>query len=225
MKHDHLRAAAVIACIGAALSGPADAQTMYRCGKQYQDRPCDTGQQGRAIGNATSGQPGRMADADCSRRGERAMRIIWAREGGTTADVALSQAGNDDDRRLVQEVYQKRGSASQIRAAIESDCAVQKERDAQAAAMVKALGLPANPQSGQPPAAQPPAEDPKAAEARRQRLAADEQAARKRETCSRLNDDMQRILASQRAGGNISTMEKLNDQRRDIARQMSDAGC
>jgi len=225
LKHAHIRSVAAIALIAAALSGQSEAQTLYRCGKQYQDRPCDAGQQGRAVGNATSQSAGGTTDADCSRRGERALKIIWAREGGTTVDAALSQSGGGDERRLVEEVYQKRGSASQIRAAIEVDCVAQKERDAQAAAMVKALGLPQNSQSGQPQPAQPPAEDPQAAEARRQRLAAEDQAARKKETCARLNGDMQRNLAAQRSGGGIATMEKLNEQRRDIARRMSDAGC
>ncbi len=222
MRCSHMRAAAAIAFIAAAACAPADAQTMYRCGRQYQDRPCDAGQQGRAVGRATTSQPSRSAYPECTQRGERAMKIIWAREGGATADAALSQARGGDDRQLVMEVYQKRGSAAQIRSAIEEDCAAQKEKDAQTAAMMKALGLEGNPQ----PQAQPrPVEDPRAAEERRQRLAADEEAARKKETCARLNGDMQRNLSSQRAGGSITRMEKLNDERRDILRQISEAGC
>ena len=89
---------------------------------------------------------------------------------------------------------------------------------------MKALGLQGNPQGGQPQAAQP-VEDPKAAEERRQRLAADEEAARKKETCARLNGAMQRNLSSQRSGGSITRMEQLNDERRDISRQIGEAGC
>jgi len=219
-----MRAAAVIAVIGAALSGQPAAQTMYRCGKQYQDRPCDAGQQGRAVGNATTQGSGGTSDAECSQRGERALKIIWAREGGTTADAALSQARSADERGLVQQVYARRGSSSQIRAAIEADCVAQKERDAQAAAMVKAMGLPGAQQPAQP-AAQPAGEDPAAAEARRQRLAAENDAAAKKATCSSLNAEMQRNVSAQRAGGSAATMERLNDQRRDISRRMSEAGC
>ncbi len=225
MKQAHMRSAAVIAVIGAVLSGQPAAQTMYRCGKQYQDRPCDAGRQGRAVGNATTQGSGGTSDAECRQRGEHALKIIWAREGGTTADAALSQAGSADERGLVQQVYARRGSSSQIRAAIEADCVAQKERDAQAAAMVKAMGLSGSPQQPGQPAAQPTGEDPAAAAARRQRLAAENDAAAKKATCSSLNAEMQRNVSAQRAGGSAATMERLNNAGRDIARRISEAGC
>ena len=220
-----MRSAAVIALIGAALSGQPAAQTMYRCGKQYQDRPCDAGQQGRAVGSATTGAGGGTSDAECRQRGERALQVIWAREGGTTADAALSQAGSADQRALVQQVYARRGSSSQIRAAIEADCVAQKEREAQAAAMVKAMGLSGSPQQPAQPAAQPTGEDAAAVEARRQRLAAENEAAARKATCSQLNAEMQRNVSAQRTGGSVATMERLNDQRRDIERRVREAGC
>ena len=54
---------------GIVLCAPAYAQQMYRCGKQYQDRPCDDAKQGKVIGSTGSPQssgpavdePGRSA--------------------------------------------------------------------------------------------------------------------------------------------------------------------
>ena len=90
MKSNTGKALAALAAM--ALCAPAEAQTMYKCGRQYQDRPCDAGQQGKVVGGAAPSQaaPKPGADAECAQRGSAALNIIWAREGGATAERQLS---------------------------------------------------------------------------------------------------------------------------------------
>src|SRR6266850_2003816 len=120
------------------LCGSALSQTLYKCGRTYQDRPCDDGK-GTSMGAATSspGVTSGATDAECVQRGQDSLKIVWAREGGATEERMLAEAATPAQRRLVQEVYRKRGSASQIQSAIATDCIAQKqqiERDAALAA-------------------------------------------------------------------------------------------
>src|SRR4051812_17454103 len=69
--------AGLIAC------APGYAQTMYRCGNKYQDRPCDAGQKSKAVGSASFGAAeASSGDAQCAQRGKDALKIVWSREGG-----------------------------------------------------------------------------------------------------------------------------------------------
>lgn len=230
--------AAAAAVLGAVLCASVEAQTMYRCGRQYRDRPCDAGQQGRAVGSATSSQPAAkaVADAGCAQRGSDALKIVWAREGGATAERLLSDIEGKDisaskkteESKLVQDVYRKRGSAPQIRAAIEADCVTEKEKAAQAAALAAAAARlqgdaqPTAPATPSAPASSvaPGAEDLKAAEERRIR-----EEARKKTLCAGLNADLERNRSSQRAGGNIASMERMRDAGRRIEVRMREADC
>src|SRR6266850_5925366 len=120
------------------LCGGALSQTLYKCGRTYQDRPCDDGK-GRSMGAATSslGVTSGPTDAECVQRGQDSLKIVWAREGGATEERMLAEAPTPAQRRLVQEVYRERGSASQIQSAIATGCIAQKqqiERDAALAA-------------------------------------------------------------------------------------------
>jgi hypothetical protein len=238
MKSNTWKALAALAAM--ALCAPVEAQTMYKCGRQYQDRPCDAGQQGKVVGGAapTQAAPKGGADAECAQRGSVALAIIWAREGGATAERQLSgieeknisTSRKAEERKLVQDVYQKRGSASQIRAAIEADCATEKEKAAQAAALGAAAAKlqgdiqPAPPVTPAAPSG-PSDQDLKAAEERRRQETAANEAERKRKLCASLSGDLERNRGSQRAGGSVASMEKLNDQRRRIEGQIRDAGC
>jgi len=230
--------AMLVALVALAFCAPAGAQKMYKCGKQYQDRPCDDGQQGRVVGNATSGSSAKV-DYDCSQRGGEAAKIAWAREGGATQDRALSEAASSTQRRLVQEVYSRRGSAQEIRSSIEADCMAEKEKAAKAAELARALmraqgiepgassGIGAPSASGAPSGvgatstgSGPIAQDSDAA-ARQQQAEAD----RKARLCASLNSQLESNTSRLRAGGSSSTMDSLNAQRRDLQGRLRDNGC
>lgn len=118
-------------------AGPAWAQKMYRCGSNYQDRPC-TGQDSRVISPSGAGQATQgpaVADAGCVQRGQDAQKIAWVRETGKTEpEQAASQPAQ---RALIAEVYRRRGSSLDIRQAIEAECVAEKERAAQSAASLE----------------------------------------------------------------------------------------
>ncbi len=214
------------------LCGSALSQTMYKCGKTYQDRPCADGK-GKSMGAATSDTPAATATtgpyaAECAQRGKDSLKIAWAREGGATEERMLGEATTAAQRKLVQDVYRKRGAASQIQVAIEADCVAEKEkleRDAAlaAAAAVRAQRegtLPSAPSSMGAPSSVPSqtAPDP------RQQAAADE-AERKKKTCARLNSDMEDLRTQERRGGSAATMERLAESRRRLSAQITREGC
>lgn len=129
--------AAALLVLLAAMGMPAQAQKMYRCGSNYQDRPC-SGQDSRVISSSGAGQAAPAAapvDAACVQRAGDAQKIAWVRESGKTqAEQTSAQPGQ---RELIADVYRRRGSSLEIRNAIESECAAEKERAAQAAALVE----------------------------------------------------------------------------------------
>jgi hypothetical protein len=231
MKNEAWAVAAALAC--AAISGPVGAQTMYKCGKQYQDRPCDAGQQGRAVGSATSAPPaaGAASDAECTQRGSDALKVAWSREGGATSERLLaeidakgiSSSKKAEERALVQSVYQKRGSAPQIRAAVEAECLAEKEKAAQAAALAAAAAKlqPAAPAPAPTQAA--PAAAPRAPQASAVQQAGS--ADTNRTLCRNLGSSLESNRASQRKGGSTAAMEKLRESARSIEAQMRQAGC
>ena len=228
----HLRIVGVF--IGISLCGLVDAQTMYRCGSVYQDRPCDGGQQGKVIGSTGGRQPAYkpVADAECAQRGANTLKIVWSREAGASAEkqIADIDAGRPasprswEDKRLVMEVFNKRGSASEVRAAIEADCMLEKERAAQAAALIGAAqALTGKPQpapvttlTGDNDA------DTKAADARQSEA---RERANKKSRCDELNARLAGIRNSQRTGGDIREMESLNQKSRDTEGQLREVGC
>lgn len=219
--------AAVLAFLAAsALCAPAQAQTMYRCGKTYQDRPCDNGQQGKVIGNSGAPQAtGKsVIDASCARRGDDAQKIVWSREAGALQDQLQATARSGEQRKLIADVYAIRGTSSAVRAAIETDCVQEKEKSALAAAMLGNTG-------NAPPASsndtQRKADDSGAEAARRADNAAraNQAAARKRALCGDLKAQSDGNRSSQRSGGNVGDMERLNQQRRETDGALSAAGC
>jgi len=229
-----------IAALAAAALLPmqAAAQTMYRCGSSYQDRPCSAGQPAKAMGSATTAATPAAAttDAECRQRGADAQKVAWAREAGQTqaqqlakVDVARASAARKDyERRLVIDVYGRRGSSAGVRAAIEADCAAEKQKAAETAAAAKALGLQPPPaQAGIPPGAiaGPGAEERRAAPERVQRSASAREAERKQERCASLNRQLDTVRSRQRAGGSASGMDSLAQERRSLESQLSAGGC
>lgn len=201
------------------LSLPLQAQTMYRCGSSYQDRPCDNGQPGKIIGvnRAPTDADKPKLDLACSRRGEEAKKIIWQREGGAIQEKLLAEAGNAERRKLIADVYAMRANSSEVRAAIESDCMAEKNRE-RAYPYAQSEADP-----GAFPSAQRslPAAAGSAAQADKQA----ENAARKRALCEQLKQQLAANRKSQRSGGSVESMESLNQQRRDSATELKAIGC
>ncbi|HCN88808.1 MAG TPA: hypothetical protein DIT28_06470 [Oxalobacteraceae bacterium] len=189
---------------------------MYRCGKTYQDRPCDNGQQGKVIGNseAPHATGKSVVDASCARRGNDAQKIVWSRGAGALQDQLQAAAGSGEQRKLIADVYAIRGTSSAVRAAIETDCVQEKEKSALAATMLGGAGnAPSAPSTDMPRKA----DDSGAEAARRADNAARANrtaAARKRALCGDLKVQSDRNRSSQRGGGDVAQMERLNQQRR-----------
>jgi hypothetical protein len=222
--------------IGICLSGLGHAQTMYRCGNVYQDRPCDGGQQGKVIGSTGSQQSAHtpVADAECAQRGANTLKIVWAREAGASAEKQIADIDarrpalprSWEEKRLVKDVFNKRGSAPEVRAAIEADCMLEKEKAAQAAATAAAAEFPSR--TSQPEPATIPIRnyevDTKAADTRRDDYEAQERA-RKKSHCDDLKARMVDVRNSQRSGGNVQEMERLNRRSRETEAQLRNASC
>jgi hypothetical protein len=229
-----LRAAAAVLLLGCGLAGPAAAAT-YRCGNVFQDRPCDAGvpQQrvlpggGRSGVAAPAAATGSPFAAACSRVGEQAQRIVWKREGGATLDRQLAEAqGNEELAATIQSVYGKRGTAPEIRAAVEAECVAQRQKAAEAAEAIKALQKQAGQAPGLPTPASAPAQaagtDAPLPAAAAQPMPA---ANRPDPRCAAWRDQHSNVEFQLRRGGSAGTMESLQNQRRMVEKKLSDARC
>ncbi len=212
------------------LSMTAQAQKMYRCGSAYQDRPCEGAQPAKEVRNFDSApKPVASASTDgqCRQRGIDSQKIVWSREAGALAEK-LKLNASEDEKNLITDVYSKRGSAPEIRAAIEADCIAAKKQAEQAAAMIAAgLKLQGKDQTA------PGGTSPQATTADTKATATvqgDESAARrvaenKKALCSNIAAKIDVIQKTQRSGGNVAAMESLNQNRRDAEAERSRAGC
>ena len=217
----------------------AHAQKMYRCGNSFQDLPCAGAQQGKVVGNvgtpaaaAASTQP---KDAQCTRRGAEALKIVWMRDNGALKERQISDldsnstfAGNrEEGRQLIESVYSKRGSAPEVRAAIEAECIAEKERFAQAAALAAAAvrlqgGAPVAPSAAAGGAGEP---DLARLEARQREEIAANQEAFKKSRCADLARQYENLRRQERAGGSVGTMVRLNDLKRSLDERQRSEGC
>ena len=234
----NLKVVTMWACViaAAAFCAPAGAQKMYRCGSTYQETPCTGNQQGKEISAAgpVRAQPA-GADAACAQRGAASQKIVWAREAGATAEKALadvegkslSRNQKEEEKRLIADVYQKRGSAPEIRAAIEADCMADKLLQSQAAALEQAAARLRG--QAQPAAApdlpQESEEEQRAVVARQRDEEKADEAKRKKALCGKLNARSEEILQIQRQGQPAREFERLRAQREGIQSQARDAGC
>jgi hypothetical protein len=221
---------------GFLICAQAQAQTMYRCGSVYQDRPCDAGQKSKAVGSTGTGAPAAQAggvDAECVQRGRDSNKVIWAREGGATQERLMSEAKTAAERRTIQDAYRRPGAASTVQAAIEAECAAAKQADRDTARAI-AAALKASRQGSvqegnlPPPAAIPSMQvepaDP-AAQAQRDKQQAARAEERKKSQCASYNRQMDDLRSQERGGGSASSMDRLNAERRNLRDQMSRAGC
>jgi hypothetical protein len=154
------------------------------------------------------------------------MKIMWAREAGATAERQLSETNRPDERKLILDVYQKNGTAREVRAAIEADCIAEKERLALAAELAATAAKLSG--QNQPPQAMPrgPSDaEMKAAESRRKEEDATRKTNMKKAQCDNYEVRIENIRKNQRAGSSAQGMESLNQQRRDIEKEKHDSGC
>ena len=230
------RTLAYALCALALTSVPAVAgQTMYRCGNNYQDTPCEGGGQMKRIGKTSAAvQPEAQAtaeaqapvDAECASRGQSSLKIVWAREAGATLERQLGEATTPRQRRLVTSVYEKRGSAPSIRSQIEAECQAEQEKlkQAQALAMAAAKLQEGLPQDA-PAASSLVTSSERVPEVRRSAQTASTGEAGKSASCVRLRDSMESLRQQQRAGGNAAAMERMSQQKRNLESVMRTNGC
>ena len=208
---------------------------MFRCGSSYQDRPCDAGQPAKVINRSGVSREqvpvagSSKVDAECADRGTRAKQVVWAKESGKTADVQLSSATSDEDRKLVAEVYRRRGSSLDVSKGIEADCMADKDRAGQLAALLDAAARLKGQDAPAPiPAARPTevrrAETP-VPPAPPQAVLAGPDSADRLARCRALKGQLDALTAGQRAGGTITQMEQLNRQQQSAAKAWRDVGC
>jgi hypothetical protein len=222
----------VVAVFGTLLHMPILAQSMYRCGSTYQDHPCEGTQKNSKVMSGTgvsgsSSAAGTVSDATCMKRGTDAQKIVWAREGGAMLDQQLAKANSVSEQQLINDVYARRGTSSDIRAAIEADCIASKERAAQAAALLDTV------RNGQPSAAplSSGTTGNKAAEAEQKAATSNsndkiaQEAAQKRIRCNYMNTQLESVASQQRSGGDARTMDYLNQQKLNVQSRMRAEKC
>ncbi len=204
---------------------PAGAQQLYRCGKVFQDRPCDGNQQinmppATPTASASPQAAGPTRYPECARRGDDSLKIVWAKEAGRTEEMQLASA-SPDQRKLITDVYRKRGTSGEIRAAIEADCNAEKERTAQAAALI-AAGNKMLEQDRPAPASSSGVSEQSIA-SQREALAANE--ASKARRCKSLSERLTSIRNEQRAGVSAGRMDDLTREFADIEKARRESAC
>ena len=210
----------IIATAPASLS----AQTMYRCGSVFQDRPCENGLQGKIIGtnrasNSSEVSAKPVLDLSCTRRGEEAKKIIWSREGGASAEKLMAEASSGEQRRLIANVYAIRGNSADVRGAIENECMAEKSRARQGGNFDNEYG-----------GNQTRNDEKKASAASVQEkssgVMADENVIKnKRALCDNLNGQIKSIRDQQRAGGDSRVIDGLNRQKYNLDSALRLGGC
>lgn len=211
-----------------ALCTSLNAQTMFRCGSTYQDRPCDEAKHSKTLTAArTAPAPasGTGIDAFCSQRGAEAQKIVWAREGGAMLDQQLAKSRNGEERKLVSNVYSKRGSSTEVRKAIETECIQEQEKAARMAALIDA----ARPASSAQDAIrnERPGTETKQKISDESRFSdtARQDAANKKAQCDAWNETLANIRDAQRAGGNMTTMDTLYKQKASTEQKLTQNKC
>lgn len=223
----------------------APALAMYRCGNVYQDKPCESGPEIRL---SPSGRPAAVpAPAPvapavrslspvpspfamaCARVGEQAQRIVWKREGGATQEQQLAEPPTvlspQEQARTIAAVYARRGSAPEIRAAIQAECIVDKQKEAQAAELLDPLRRQAGDPAGSPAAGTAPQAAPGSTGDSAQVRPAAASIKPSASTCASLRQSVDNAKARLRQGGSAATMEVLENGRRSAEASLRNSGC
>jgi hypothetical protein len=89
------------------------------------------------------------SDPGCRQRALAAEKIRWAKEGGRTLEQA--QDADPANRVFLQNVYERPGSAAEVRLAVEADCREEQRRAEEAARLSAAAAALSAGRSGAPP--------------------------------------------------------------------------
>ncbi len=110
---------------------PVQAQALYRCGNTYQDKPCPDGKKIAGISPGSKDALPKEAPLTpaCQSRGEAAQKLVWAREGGMSEAQMLVRARTEEEKKLVRDVYQMRGTSNTIKTAIGNQCMDEQKRE------------------------------------------------------------------------------------------------
>lgn len=228
-----LRYLFAFACVLVAVD--VQAQTMYRCGSSYQDKPC-TGQAGVVIGSVKKVDVAEVnsavrVDSVCKRRSEEAKKIIWMRDAGAQQSDLLAKSSNVENRRLISDVYAMRGNINDIRASIEKNCMEEKDRHKQLAlADATEMDMQTLRQLQQKQAQRVAQISPTndkvvkdAKEVNSEQTSLDEMvvAAKKRLPCPNLKNQLEIVKANLRSGADAQTMQMLNQQKRELDKEIA----
>lgn len=115
----------------------SQAQQLYKCGATFQDKPCETEVQKKysaVTGSFSKEQVTTSADSQCADHGSDVVPIIQARLANETQDsmnakIDAKPIGRQEkirQKELVIAVFTKKGNATEIRGAIESECMEKK---------------------------------------------------------------------------------------------------
>lgn len=224
-------AVALLACLMPVIG---HAQTMYRCGATYQDRPCN-GVESKPVGNhvrQAAGQSVGAASIDpvCEARGTAAQKLMWEKESGRTLSEQLAKPGADAN--LARNVYGRRGSSLEVRRAIETDCVKGMDQANEAAALLKAAGKgqqqPGVAAAGGGNQVLAPSGGVGVASAGAQPSAdelASRKAAAKAAACAAVATELNELTQAQRAGGDAARMDVLAARVRDAQSRKRAGAC
>jgi hypothetical protein len=223
----------VAAVLSFSLMAAGTAHAVYRCGNVYQDRPCDEkGPQAhltpgmKAAPAAGAGPTAATAAspyaATCARAGEDAQKVVWKREAGATQERQLAELPNTGSRAamagIIDSVYRKRGSAPEIRAAVEAECVAEKQKEADEAAALKLLlQRQAAGAAPAPAAAQAPTDSPATHKA--------QASTGPSPSCPGWRSSLESVKSEMRVGGSAAAMEDLQNRRRAIDKKLLDGRC
>ena len=219
------------------LGSSAGAQSLFRCGNVYQDRPCQAGTAQKELTpsgrSAPAAQGGPVAAAPvsaspfaavCSRIGEQAQKITWKREAGATQERQMAELPNTGSReemiKVIDSVYRKRGSAPEIRAAVEAECVAERQEAADTAAALRLLQSQQNRTASTPAAPPVPAPTTTAAAP-----TAPQTPPGPSPSCGSFRRQLESVNAQLRSGGTVAIMEQLQNQRRDAEKRLREGRC
>lgn len=238
-----------VACLLVLAGTPALA--LYRCGNVFQDKPCESGPEIRlspsgrptnqpaaapeapsapaAATAAPSAKPATSSfTAACARVGDQAQRIAWKREGGATQEQQLAERATvlpqSEQAETIAAVYARRGSAPEIRAAIEAECVAGKHKEAEAADLLRQLRKQAG-ETAAAPAPAPRAAPASPAESAPQASATPASTKPSDAACANLRRPLDDVNSRLRQGGTARTMEFLQTERRRAEASLRSAGC
>jgi hypothetical protein len=240
-----IRTAGMTVLAMCAFAANVAAQTLYRCGNSFQDKPCAAGQPGKIVSKDSAGRTGSAsvsasasaagpADAQCRQRGEAAKKIVWAREAGALEGQMLAKAQNDEERAMIQEVYRQRATAPEMKQIIEANCIKEKELVAQGHKPRSAVNAGMSQSVKQPKSAtilnldQPNQknkgsdEDEEDEDEKKTKL---NEAEKKKIMCAKLREEILHAISMQRRGGSHEEMEAHTKRKNALDSQFFRAGC